>query len=1087
MIYACNHLFAFIALIALTVKAQQYFSNSDDYAETESELVSVEHSIHGRSLPKIVINITSRGIEREFILQSSDGFFAGRDTKIWVARNRGGKLKYTLQRNIMEKVNITFYHDVKTMSAITHTVNKDGNSEFNGVIDSNKIIRSLNNHDRKRRDVSSKLQYESANNDSKNYHLLYKRDASSPNHNNYYQTTYDRNNDYQQKKDYSINIPKIVYPEILVFVDKTVYHKKDIEKTTAYVLTIFNGADLYYRDMDEPSIRLSIAGIVLCEDPINTGTLNGSSFNEFVATDFGKFLYREKQFRITIDYDAVVYIFNPSDKRGSKGVADMASVCQVLVELEMVLSLAVITDTGNLDGIRIAAHELGHLFGADHDIIPKKVCCFKKGFVMSYNIYDQNQFFFSPCSKEYIKWYLSQEEAKCILNNPADRRSDNQILRVLPGQFMTLDEQCQKSGYTRASSVNEDICLRINCMKGIHSITVDGAALEGTPCDLGKFCLRGECVNVPFNNSDKNEDINILFPFKYQPSGMKKTAEQQCVKYDYEVPVKSFFDVCELKCVIKTDTAFYVKQYNADDGTPCKNDGICQKGQCIDDDYRFANDYCKKAGTTGFSNYSTKDCTFNCKIVTYNISDEFINLSHVEIIRIEELLAPDGHSCNNSGYCQDGKCINKKFSPDIIMDPSVDERYGEFVSSIERCKQRGMRWVLDYKDRCVTRCVDNKIKGGHYINADTGLPCTNNGFCKYGKCVNQKLKNTTTALNNSHSKFKSTIERCQELGFSWVHDYNNGCTTYCQLTDNDDIEYDQEYLDAENGSPCNNKGYCHDKICVNMTVITSSTSSATSTSSESTTSSSIDTTSFVDKIPVRSKIIRKQCEDIGLTTLKFLNDGCMALCDDKYGNTHQYFNTPERYPCVINNKTDGYCQSGYCEVQSFTTSTVSITDSTTSFNKLPSNLESPVEQCINAGYIAFHTFDRFDCTVICTNVTDLDYDYDYENEYENDETNTFQDLSRPDGIACKYNGNCSNGQCVNMSLIDPNDKSTKWDFDALKVFQNKTRRVIKHEGGGNYSKLFNNEENKKENNDSIDLSDIDDDVKEFAKDIKIFL
>lgn len=50
--------------------------------------------------------------------------------------------------------------------------------------------------------------------------------------------------------------------------------------------------------------------------------------------------------------------------------------------------------------------------------------------------------------------YFSNKTGDCLRNNPADNRKDKQILRILPGKYMSVDEQCKEMGYIRALRVS---------------------------------------------------------------------------------------------------------------------------------------------------------------------------------------------------------------------------------------------------------------------------------------------------------------------------------------------------------------------------------------------------------------------------------------------------------------------------------------------------------------------------------------------------------------------------------------------------------------------------------------------------------
>ncbi|XP_043476107.1 uncharacterized protein LOC122507456 [Leptopilina heterotoma] len=131
MIYACILFCALIVPIEYTVKAQQYFTDQGNNEESKGEVISIKHSIHKRGLPELTLYLNKGGYNKKVILQSAEGFFAGKNTKVWVAKKTGNNFTYFPQNNIMDKVNLTFYHDQETKSVIAHTVNEEGVSEFN--------------------------------------------------------------------------------------------------------------------------------------------------------------------------------------------------------------------------------------------------------------------------------------------------------------------------------------------------------------------------------------------------------------------------------------------------------------------------------------------------------------------------------------------------------------------------------------------------------------------------------------------------------------------------------------------------------------------------------------------------------------------------------------------------------------------------------------------------------------------------------------------------------------------------------------------------------------------------------------------
>ncbi|XP_043472670.1 venom metalloproteinase 3-like [Leptopilina heterotoma] len=506
MIYISILLCAFIPSLTRTLQIQQLADYDmqrlfygDQKEASDYEVVSVKHSLNKRSTTELSINVKINGVDKQFILQSVKGYFAGKDTKVWLAKKVGDKFEYTLQKDFMEKVNISFYHDEETQSTITHSVNEEGISEFNGIIDFDKVIRPFE-FDRRKRRTSFEESFVNINKDNvKNHHIIHKRELHTNskviinNDPDVIRTEVDR--ERQKTEDSVLEKPDAVYPEILVYVDTTLfsYFNNDIIKTLAYTLTLWNGVDLNYRDVKNPLVRLNIAGIVLCQDQIIS--TNPFAITKQTLVEFSKFMYNEDEFKLGEDYDIAVLLgANPDFDYGIEGLAHLSGGC--VIEEQLTLSTMLVVDNSKLSGINTAAHELAHLFGAPEDgeygdstinAPGAENCFYDGGYLMSIRAYDRRQFSFSSCTKDAMSYFFSHERAKCLLNNPAVNRTDKQILRILPGKYMTIDEQCQKNGFRKAVNMNPDICTNIQCANdGNIPEELNVAALEGTPCDYEK-------------------------------------------------------------------------------------------------------------------------------------------------------------------------------------------------------------------------------------------------------------------------------------------------------------------------------------------------------------------------------------------------------------------------------------------------------------------------------------------------------------------------------------------------------------------------------------------------------------------------
>ena len=210
----------------------------------------------------------------------------------------------------------------------------------------------------------------------------------------------------------------------------------------------------------------------------------------------------------------------------------------------MYQSVGVIEDTISLlAAVRTFTHELGHAFGAEHDGI---VGCDADKYVMAAGVQIEPgpiQEQWSDCSKNYIRDFLKDGAADCLLNAPVTYMNGS---RCGDG-FVTGDEECD-SGHTpdacctaecklttgsQCSSI-QDCCTPqcqfkkagAVCREGAHSCdlpdycsgdtavcTEDLVRQSGKPCETylgvaskGGVCHRGTCRSA-------DRQCNNLFNF----------------------------------------------------------------------------------------------------------------------------------------------------------------------------------------------------------------------------------------------------------------------------------------------------------------------------------------------------------------------------------------------------------------------------------------------------------------------------------------------------------------------------------------------------------------------------------------------
>uniref|UniRef100_A0A3B3QCP7 ADAM metallopeptidase with thrombospondin type 1 motif 19 n=1 Tax=Paramormyrops kingsleyae TaxID=1676925 RepID=A0A3B3QCP7_9TELE len=156
------------------------------------------------------------------------------------------------------------------------------------------------------------------------------------------------------------------------------------------------------------------------------------------------------------------------------------------------------------NGLNLAftiAHEMGHNMGVSHD--NDHPSCADGLHIMSgewikgQNLHDVS---WSRCSREDVEKFLRSKSSSCLLQT--DPLSLNSVILPsrLPGMPYTADEQCQILFGPVAShcqKMQHVMCSGLWC----H---VDGEKdcktkldppMDGTECDMGKWCRAGECVS----------------------------------------------------------------------------------------------------------------------------------------------------------------------------------------------------------------------------------------------------------------------------------------------------------------------------------------------------------------------------------------------------------------------------------------------------------------------------------------------------------------------------------------------------------------------------------------------------------------
>ncbi|KAH0534662.1 hypothetical protein KQX54_006453 [Cotesia glomerata] len=216
-----------------------------------------------------------------------------------------------------------------------------------------------------------------------------------PNFNQHNTGVRKRNRRYIKEK--IIPIPDIVYPEILIIVDYHLYKNYNRRTIIPYLLSFWDQVDSIFSSLENPKFKLSIAGIIIAQD--------NSVFESFIPSKSSEIDYKDAKKNMNLwlsrareaipfeSYDTYVIMTRTRNKEsGNKRILGISGIQTACVTPESNHDLGgIIFTPGGIQGTRTAGHELGHIFGAEHD---KPDC--GKSYLMA--TFDGNPTDWSQCS-----------------------------------------------------------------------------------------------------------------------------------------------------------------------------------------------------------------------------------------------------------------------------------------------------------------------------------------------------------------------------------------------------------------------------------------------------------------------------------------------------------------------------------------------------------------------------------------------------------------------------------------------------------------------------------------------------------------
>ncbi|XP_064100724.1 A disintegrin and metalloproteinase with thrombospondin motifs like [Macrobrachium nipponense] len=309
-----------------------------------------------------------------------------------------------------------------------------------------------------------------------------------------------------------------VNPEIYVVVDGALASKfKSNTRVRQYLSVFWNAVNQRFATFADPSINLVLAGALILrrsqyETFINDNILMGDyihgentlgSFSDWLFTKNTKFPNYDLAYLMTGKDMADVE--NSVIQEGLAGIAWRGAACVVSTYNKRNFKAAMGEDQeANYVGV-MTAHEVAHNLGSPHDGSDgAEACSWDDGYIMSYVSGSPNKVFFSTCSQQLMKDYMSTTDGECLSSLAVG--SNIALSSQLPGDLITMDQQCQKitgksDTYASKSADEDSLCVQLECQWQVkegnriwtYTQSSGRPAAEGSACRSGGKCINGSC------------------------------------------------------------------------------------------------------------------------------------------------------------------------------------------------------------------------------------------------------------------------------------------------------------------------------------------------------------------------------------------------------------------------------------------------------------------------------------------------------------------------------------------------------------------------------------------------------------------
>lgn len=308
--------------------------------------------------------------------------------------------------------------------------------------------------------------------------------------------------------------PDIIYPELLIMVDSTFRAQFRTQYTLLkYLIITLNSVNVRYLTVSNPSVRIKFCAMEILTAAAESfltrsgnyvqGIRSLQGLRDHVHNNTEKYGMYDGVYLVTgLDMAEYSYYGWNGNLLGYAYIGGICSWQKVGYGEDSV---------GTFKGIRILAHEFGHLLGCPHDgtssgYYTSANCPWNDGFLMSYMETDSRSMKFSHCCNQMISWLAWSDRGKCLLTASAKRKIRKKyFVKLFVGNIMTRDQMCKLSFPNVAETRfipdyngNENCMARCFMPKSVYGYETYMPTFlpDNSPCreNNGTICRNGDCV-----------------------------------------------------------------------------------------------------------------------------------------------------------------------------------------------------------------------------------------------------------------------------------------------------------------------------------------------------------------------------------------------------------------------------------------------------------------------------------------------------------------------------------------------------------------------------------------------------------------